>query len=262
MELPASLKLERHVAIVTGGDSGIGQAIALLFANHGADILVTYNSDQEGAQETVAVAKKWARKALALKVDVSKEAAVERMFDRCLKTLGAPSILVNNAGINGAGIPVAEMELSRWNEVLAVNLTGPFLCSRRFIRELGKSKLKGKIINITSVHEEIPTVGSADYCAAKAGLRNLTRVLALELSDQNVTVNNIAPGMILTPMNQKAVDDPKARERAEKNIPMRRAGEPEEIARMALFLASDGSYCTGQTYFVDGGLMLQQGQGA
>jgi len=153
--------------------------------------------------------------------------------------------------------------LDAWEEALRTNLTGPMLCCRRFIGERRKAGGKGKIINVTSVHDEIPRPGAAEYCASKGGLRNLTRTLALELAKDEINVNNIGPGMVLTPMNQEALEDPKAREEQVQSIPFKRAAEPWEVARLAVYLASDdAAYASGSTYYLDGGLMQNTGQGA
>jgi glucose 1-dehydrogenase len=172
-------------------------------------------------------------------------------------------ILVNNAGVNGPVAPVWEYPLEAWDRVLRVDLTGPFLCCREFVRRRRAAGGGGRILNITSVHEEIPMPGAAAYCAAKGGLRNLSRTLALELAPERINVNNIAPGMVLTPMNQRAVDDPAARERQVQAIPWKRAAEPREVARLAVYLASDDAdYVTGQSFTIDGGLSMARGQGA
>ncbi|WP_209309925.1 SDR family NAD(P)-dependent oxidoreductase [Salinimicrobium oceani] len=256
-------KLEGKVALITGSDSGIGQASAIAFAKEGADVVVTYHSDEEGAQETLQKIKAEGRKGIVIQVDISEEKEVEEMFDRSLQAFGRLDILMNNAAINGQGIKVAEMPTENWDRAIKTNLYGTFFCTRRFIKELRKAKQKGKIINVSSVHEEIPAAGTAEYCASKGAVRNFTRVLALELAEEGINVNNIAPGMILTPMNQEAIDDKSAREEQVQHIPMKRAGRPEEIAKVAVFLASsDSDYVTGSTYVMDGGLMQQMGQGA
>src|SRR5439155_18585575 len=179
------------------------------------------------------------------------------------ESLGVPSILVNNAGIDSSGKHVEDLDLATWKRALDVNATGPFLCCRRFLRDIRGNGNHGKIINITSVHEDIPRAGASEYCAAKGALRNLTRCLTLELAEDRINVNNIAPGMVLTPMNQDAIDDPKVLEEQVESIPFRRAAEPAEIAKLALYLAShESDYAAGSTFFIDGGLMQNLGQGA
>lgn len=256
-------KLEGKVALITGSDSGIGRASAIEFAKEGADVVVTYHSDEEGAQETLKKVEEAGRRGLLSQVDISEEKDVEKMFNRILKEFGKLDILMNNAAIDGQGIQVADMSTETFDKAIKTNLYGTFFCTRRFIQELRKEKNKGKIINVSSVHEEIPAPGTAEYCASKGGVRNFTRVLALELAEEGINVNNIAPGMILTPMNQEAIDDKETREEQVQHIPMKRAGKPEEIAKMAVFLASsDSDYVTGSTFVVDGGLMQNMGQGA
>lgn len=253
--------LHGRVALVTGGDSGIGAACALALAEAGADIGVLYHSDEEGARGTARGVEARGRKAVIVQMDVGDEAAVERAFGEAA-VLGTPDILVNAAGLNMSDVRVADMDADQWGSVLRTDLTGAFLCSRRFVRGLA-GKRPAAIVNITSIHEWAVRAGGADYIAAKAGQGALARTLALELADQGVTVNSIAPGMILTPMNQEAIDDPERRREQESHIPMRRAGRPEEVARAAVFLASPASaYTTGATITVDGGLSLVVAPGA
>ncbi|WP_142848754.1 SDR family oxidoreductase [Telmatospirillum sp. J64-1] len=256
-------QLQDRIAIVTGSDSGIGQAVAEEFARNGADVTITYFRDEEGAQETKRRVEACGRRAIIVQADLRDEKAAERIFDETIATLGTPHILVNNAGIDATGTQVAEMTLDDWDRVIRTNLYGPFFCCRRFIQERRKQGGGGKIVNVTSVHEEIPRVGSAAYDSSKGGLRNLTRTLALELAPDRINVNNLAPGMILTPMNQAAIDDREAYDRQVQNIPWKRAGEPWEVAKLALFLASeDADYITGQSFTIDGGLEMNMGQGA
>ncbi|WP_324720335.1 SDR family oxidoreductase [Salinimicrobium sp. HB62] len=256
-------KLEGKVALITGSDSGIGQASAIAFAQEGARVVITYHSDEEGAEETLKKVENSGSKGMVLQVDISDEKEVETMFNSSLQEFGRLDILMNNAAINGQGFKVAEMPTENWDKAIKTNLYGTFFCTRRFIKELRKAKQKGKIINVSSVHEEIPAPGTAEYCASKGAVRNFTRVLALELAEEGINVNNIAPGMILTPMNQEALDDKETRKEQVQHIPMKRAGKPEEIAKVAVFLASsDSDYVTGSTYVMDGGLMQQVGQGA
>ncbi|RAU84272.1 SDR family NAD(P)-dependent oxidoreductase [Pontibacter arcticus] len=256
-------KLKGKVALITGSDSGIGQATAIEFAKEGADVVICYHSDKEGAEETLKEVEKLNRKGIVLQVDISDEQNVAQLFEQAFEKFGTLDILVNNAAVNGSGIHVADMSTEVFDKTIRTNLYGTFFCSRTFIRHRKQKGGKGKIINVSSVHEEIVSAGTADYCASKAGVRNLARTMALELAEDGINVNNIAPGMILTPMNQEAVDDKEARQKSEKNIPMKRAGKPEEIAKVAVFLASsDSDYVTGSSYFMDGGLSQHVGQGA
>jgi glucose 1-dehydrogenase len=256
-------KLEGKVALVTGSDSGIGRAIAIEYAKEGASVIVTYRSDKEGAEDTAREAAKYTAKSACLHLDVSDEKSVSETFDHIIERFGTLDILVNNAGVNGSNIPIEDMPTEVFDKTIRTNLYGTFFCSRRFVQYLKSKGRKGKIINISSVHEEIASKGNADYNASKGAIRNFMRTLALELAEFGITVNDIAPGMILTPMNQEAVDDPKVRKEKENNIPMKRAGQPEEIAKLALFLASsDSDYVTGSSFFMDGGLAINLGQGA
>ena len=256
-------KLAGKVGLITGSDSGIGQATAIAFAKEGADVVITYYSDKDGAENTLKEVTNLNRKGVVLQVDVSNEQAVENLFTQALEEFGAIDILVNNAAVNGSGINVADMDTEVFDRTIRTNLYGTFFCCRSFIRHRRQNGGKGKIINVTSVHEEIVSAGTADYCASKGAVRNLTRTLALELAEEGINVNNIAPGMILTPMNQEAVDNKEVREEKSQNIPMKRPGNPEEIGRLAVFLASsDSDYVTGSSYFMDGGLSQYMGQGA
>lgn len=250
-----SPRLKDEVAVITGSDSGIGQATALAFAREGADVAVIYLHDREGAERTAReIETAGGRKAIVNRIDVRDPAQVEDLFRKVRQELGTPTILVNDAGVDAAGKHVKDMSLKHWDNIIRSNLYG---------RGLDGTGKHGTIINITSVHQEIPRAGAAGYDASKGGLRNLTTTLALELAEKNINVNNIAPGMVLTPMNQPAIDDPDVLKEQVQSIPMKRAAQPEEIARVAVFLASeDARYIHGTTIVVDGGLMLYQGQGA
>mgnify|MGYP001258087818 CR=1 FL=1 len=255
-------RLQDKVALITGSDSGIGRAIAVAFAKEGARVVVTYRSDEEGGKKTVEMIRKLGAEAICLRLDVSVETEVSQVFDQIMAQFGRLDILVNNAGVNGSNIPVAEMETKIFDTCLKANLYGPFFCCREYLRRRKDGEV-GHIMFISSIHEEVNTAGNADYNASKAGVKNLSRSLALELADKGVRVNNIAPGMILTEMNQEAMDDEAVRKEKEQHIPMKRAGKPEDVAGVAVFLASeDSGYVTGATYVVDGGLMINLGQGA
>lgn len=263
METTETRLLDGEVAIVTGSDSGIGRAIAVEFAREGAHVAVTYHSDRAGADETRKAIESLGGRACVAHLDARDPDQVADLFKTVTDQLGVPTILVNNAGVDSTGTLVKDLSLDDWDSTIRTNLYGPFYCCRQFIRGLEGSDRHGSIINITSVHEEIPRAGGAAYDASKGGLRNLTRTLALELGEKNINVNNIAPGMILTPMNQAAMDDPAVREKQVQSIPMKRAGEPVEIAYAAVFLASKRArYIHGTTIVIDGALTLFQGQGA
>ncbi|MGI8661838.1 MAG: SDR family NAD(P)-dependent oxidoreductase [Acidimicrobiales bacterium] len=256
-------KLEGKVAVITGSDSGIGQATAAAFAAEGADIVVTYLHDADGAKATAAQVESAGRTALVVEVDISDEQQVASMFDRAVETFGAIDILMNNAGVDASGKDVAELPTDVWDTAIRTNLYGTFFCCRRFVQLRKQAGGGGKIINVTSVHEDIPNAGGADYDCSKGAVRNLTRTLALELAPLKINVNNLAPGMVLTPFNQPAIDDPELLHEQVQSIPWKRAAEPAEIARLAVFLASsDADYVTGSTYTMDGGLTRSLGQGA
>ncbi len=256
-------RLTGKVALITGSDSGIGQGTALEFAREGADVIVHYLNDEAGANSTRQQIEAVGQRATVVQADLRDEAAVERLFDAALQAFRTIDILMNDAGVDASGINVADLSTETWDNAIRTNLYGYFFCCRRFIQIRTAAGGGGKIINVTSVHQEIARAGAADYDCAKGAERNLTRTLALELAPLKINVNNIAPGMVLTPLNQKAIDDPKYLEQQVQSIPLKRAAEPWEIGRLAVFLASsDADYVTGSTYVMDGGLMQNQGQGA
>jgi glucose 1-dehydrogenase len=259
------MKLVDKVAIITGGDSGIGQATAIEFAREGADVAILFHTDQAGAAHTKREIEATGRRARVMQGDVRSEGDVERLFAETIDEFGHVDIVMNDAGVDASGTNVEDLDLGQFDASLRTNLYGPVMMCKHFIRHFKSSGATsgGRILNVTSVHEEIPRAGAADYDCAKGALRNLTRTLALELAEAGITVNNIAPGMVLTPFNQEAIDDPKVREQQTASIPMKRAAEPREIGRLAVFLASaDADYVTGASYVMDGGLMQNQGQGA
>jgi len=250
------LRIDDKVALVTGSDSGIGRGIATLFAQSGADVAVHYYRDREGAGETADLVRAAGRKAIVVQADVGNESDVERIFGEIDAAFGRIDILVNNAGQGGGG-PFPGIDPKQFDRVMKTNLYGPFSCIRLATGRMIAQGEGGRVINVTSVHQEAPGYGSSAYHVSKGGLHNLSRSAALDVAQYGITVNSIAPGMILTPMNQYAIDDAERREAAEAQIPIRRAGVPADIANMALFLASDAaSYCTGSVYYVDGGWML------
>jgi glucose 1-dehydrogenase len=256
-------RLNGELAIVTGSDSGIGQATAIAFAREGANVIVTYLRDKDGAERTAGEVEAAGGKSAVFQLDQRDSKKVRQLFQDVRQSMGVPTILVNNAGMDAAGTMVKDMSDEEWDDAIRTNLHGPFYCCREFIRCIDGGGKHGTIINITSVHQEIPRAGASGYDASKGGLRNLTTTLALELAEKNINVNNIAPGMVLTPMNQSAVDDPEVRKKQVQSIPMKRAAQPEEIAHVAVFLASEQArYIHGTTIVVDGALMLFQGQGA
>ncbi len=259
----AAQRLDAKVALITGSDSGIGQATAVEFAKEGAHVVVTYLVDADGADTTRRAVEAEGRRALVVQCDVADENQVAAMFDQALQTFGTLDILMNNAGVDASGTKVAELSTDVWDRAIRTNVYGYFFCCRRFVQLRTAAGGGGKIINVTSVHEDVPNAGGADYDCSKGAIRMLTRTLALELAPLKVNVNGLAPGMVLTPFNQPAIDDPTLLEEQVQSIPWKRAAEPREIARLAVFLASpDADYVTGATYVMDGGLMRNLGQGA
>ncbi len=249
--------------LVTGGSSGIGQAIAVRFASYGANVAINYLARPEEARETeeqvhacVGRVQQTGVRDVLVGGDVSKEEDVVRMVGEAADALGGIDVLVNNAGIQ-ISRPSDELASADFDRVLAVNLRGSFLCAREAIRHfLGKEKT-GSIVNVSSVHQLIPKPGYLGYSTSKGGMQNLTRTLALEYAGRGIRVNGIGPGATVTPINRAWIDDPVKRAQVEEHIPMRRAGEADEMAGVACFLASDlAAYITGQTLFVDGGLTL------
>ncbi len=257
------LKLEGRVAIVTGSDSGIGRATAEALAMEGADVMVTFHSDEDGARETARQIEAAGRRCSVRQVDVRDEASVREMFDAAERELGEPHILVNNAGTEGSGAAVADTETADFDRVIKTDLYGPFFCCREFVRRRRAAGGVGKIVNVTSVHEAIPSPMNAAYGAAKGALLTFTRSLALEVAPLRINVNAVAPGQIRTPLTKARTDDPEQRAREMPHIPWHRPGEPWEVARLALYLASEESdYVTGQSFTIDGGLEMNWGQGA
>ncbi|MEZ4500848.1 MAG: SDR family oxidoreductase [Thermomicrobiales bacterium] len=250
------LRLDNKVALITGSDSGIGRGIAVRFAESGADVMVTYYSDRPGAEETAAMVEALGRKAAIVQGDVGDPVAVERIYAAFDSAFDRIDILVNNAGVGAPG-EIVDTTFESWERVIRTNLHGPFLMLQQAARRMIARGEGGRIINISSVHEEAASPTGASYNASKGGLRNLTRTAAIELGRYGITVNDIAPGLILTPMNYLVSQFPDRLRAAEEQIVMGRAGLPVDIANMACYLASDAaSYSTGSTHFVDGGWML------
>jgi len=244
--------LTDRVALVTGASRSIGRAIALRLARSGADIGINYVSDINAAESLLDEISDLGRRALVLQADTSNEQAVDGMFARVETELGPVQILINNAGIDPV-TPIAEMNSAEWRRVIDVNLTGPFLCTRRAVDGMQPG---ASIINITSIHDSTPRIGSSHYSASKAGVVMLTKTAALELGPRNIRVNAIAPGAIETDINRERIVafGPEAWKRW---IPLGRVGQAEEIAELAAFLASDAaSYITGAVIYADGGYRL------
>lgn len=251
------MDLNGKAALVTGAGSGIGRGIAEALAAAGADVAINFRGNAAGAEETAALVRAAGRRALTVQADVGDPDQVAAMCGAVDEAFGRLDVLVNNAGHGGGRKLLHETPFADWERVLRSNLHGPFLCTAEAARRMIAGGRGGRIVNITSVHQEAPGVGGAAYHVSKGGLRNLTRAAALELAEHGITVNDVAPGMILTPMNRRATADPEYLAWAEAQVPAKRAGTPADIASMVRFLCSDAaSYCTGSTFFVDGGWML------
>ena len=249
--------------LVTGGSSGIGQALAVRFAEHGANVAINYLTSSDEAAMTeeqvracVGRVRQQGVRDVLVKGDVSSEEDVVRMFDEASERLGAIDILVNNAGIQ-ISRPTERLASADFDRVLAVNLRGAFLCAREAIRRLLADGIAGVVINVSSVHQAIPKPSYLGYSVSKGGMQNLTSTLALEYAGRGIRVNAVAPGATITPINRAWIDDPVKAAMVAEHIPLCRAGTADEMAGVCAFLASeDAAYITGQTIFVDGGLTL------
>ncbi len=254
-EYDGSMTLSGKNALVTGSDQGIGQAIALRLAEEGARVVVNYRANRQGGEDTRARIQQMGRQAAAIQADVSDIADLGKLFQQAVAALGSIDILVNNAGIekNAAFLDITRED---YQQVVDVNMTAPFLLTQAFARHRREVKAPGKVINISSVHEELPFPHFTPYCMAKGGLKMMMRNLAIELAPLGITINNIAPGAVETPINRKLLSDPKLLQPLLANIPLHRLGQPQDVAGVAAFLASsDADYITGTTIVVDGGLL-------
>jgi glucose 1-dehydrogenase len=248
-------RLAGKVAIVTGSGSGIGQSIAIRFASEGATVVVDYRKNIEKSQETASKAEAAGGKAILVRADVTNLSDTQNLIDQAYQQLGRCDILVNNAGIE-KNAPFWDITEADYDAVLNVNLKGAFFLTQAFVRRLRDAKLPGRVINISSVHEDLAFPNFSSYCASKGGMRTLMRNLSVELGPLNITVNNIAPGAIATPINTKLMEDKPKLDALLKNVPLGRMGAPDDVSGVALFLASDdAAYVTGSTYDVDGGLI-------
>jgi glucose 1-dehydrogenase len=253
------MRLNQKVAVITGAATGIGQAIALAFASEGAAVVVDYVGKSDLADATVSKINAAGGQSICVAADVSDPAQVQALVAQTIAKFGKLDIFVNNAGIEFKH-PFVEFPFDLWQKVIAVDLTGPWLCAQAAAQQMVKQGSGGRIINISSIHEDLPMPTNAAYCAAKGGLRMLMRTVAVELAPHKITVNNIAPGAIFTPIDADVEADPQMEAALMAEIPLGRWGKPEEVAALALFLASDSaSYCTGSTFFVDGGMIRQAG---
>lgn len=258
--------LKGQAALVTGANTGIGRAVALALAHAGADVVVNYVSNPDAALAVVQEIRQYGARAIAVRADVSQEEEVQALFAQAVETFGTLHIVVCNAGLQ-RDAPFHEMTLAQWNTVIGVNLTGQFLCARSAVQEFKRrgidlqvSRSAGKIIHMSSVHQQIPWAGHANYAASKGGVMMLMKSLAQEVAPLRIRVNAIAPGAIRTAINQTAWQTPEAYANLMDLVPYKRIGEPEDVGQAAVWLASDASdYVTGTSLFVDGGMSLYPG---
>jgi NAD(P)-dependent dehydrogenase (short-subunit alcohol dehydrogenase family) len=245
-------------AIITGSDSGIGKATAVALARRGHDVGITYSRDEDGAKATAEEVRAHGRRAEVRHLDLTETADVQATIDNLADALGGLDILVNNAG-SGASTPFLEIELAEWRDVLEVDLTSAFLTSQAGARRMLENRTRGRIVNVTSVHEHVPLKGSTPYVVSKHGLGGMTKSMALELAQHGITVNSVAPGEIATPMTGQEDEDPRGEGRP--GVPIGRPGDAREVAELIAYLASpEAGYTTGASYVVDGGMLLMAAQ--
>jgi glucose 1-dehydrogenase len=253
---------ERRTVVVTGSSKGIGKAIALEFANAGYSVVINARNEEElnQAAKDISNSIKDTGRIVSIPGDISQESVCISLIESAVKQFGRIDVLVNNAGIGGESKKISEITEKDWDEVIDINLKGAFLCTREAVKNMmkyGNNNGNYSIINISSVHEQTPQPDSAPYAASKGGMQMLTKTIALELAAKGIRINGIAPGAIATDMNKELLENQKEKEKKEQEIPVHRIGQPEEIAKVALFLASeDASYVAGTTIYVDGGLTL------
>lgn len=253
------MRLDNKVAIVTGGSLGIGASIVRRLAAEGAAVTLDYNTHRDEADAIAGEITSHGGKALVVQADVSRVADVQHLVQQTVATFGRLDILVNNAGIEKPA-PLTEVTEDDWDRQIAVDLKGPYFATQAAARQMVAQGGGGCIINISSVHEDLPMPGNAIYCAAKGGLRMLTRTLANELAPHGIRIVNVGPGAIATPINKQTLEDPHKVQMLLAEIPLKRIGQPEDVAAAVAWLASDeASYITGTTHFVDGGLMVNAG---
>jgi glucose 1-dehydrogenase len=253
------MQFDQKVALVTGSDSGIGRGIAIELAKQGATVVINYAHNQDKANEVLQTIQQAGGKAIVLQADVSQYQQAMGLIQQTVEQLKRLDIMVNNAGME-IHSPFLEVTEEHWDRVLNVDLKGAFFCAQAAAQQMVKSKTAGRIINISSVHEDIAMPNNAPYCCAKGGMRMMTRTICQELSPYNITVNNIAPGAIHTPIDADVEADPEKMKALLAEIPLHRMGQPEEIGKLVVFLASDAaSYITGATYVIDGGLSVYAG---
>ncbi len=253
------MRLQGKVAIVTGAATGIGQGIAMRFAKEGAAVVVDYVGKPDAPNKTVDAIKSSGGRVTAVEADVSNPGQVANLIGEAVKTFGKLDVLVNNAGIEKK-YAFVDYPLEEARKIIEVNLIGPFLVAQAAARQMIKQGQGGRIINISSVHEDLPMPTNTPYCMSKGGLRMLARTIAVELATHKITVNNIGPGAIYTPIDADIEAQPELEKSLMGEIPLNRWGKPDEVAGLAVYLASDeASYVTGSTYFIDGGMLRQSG---
>lgn len=253
------MQLQNKVAVVTGAASGIGNAIVLAFAKEGAAVVVDYKSHPDEAKELVKQIESSGGRAVSVRADVSNSKNVKNLIQKVVEEFGRLDVMVNNAGVEEK-MAFLDTPLDVWNKIIAVNLTGAWLGCQEAARQMVSQGGSGRIINVSSVHEDLPMPTNSPYCAAKGGVRMLMRTIAVELAPYNITVNNIAPGAVDTPMDAPLKEDANQIQQLLSEIPLRRMGKPEEVAGLAVYLASDAaSYVTGSTFVIDGGMMRHAG---
>lgn len=253
------MRLQNKVAIVTGAATGIGQAIAIRFAKEGAAVVVDYVGKPDAPSQTEHEIASFGGRTISVAADVSQVDQVQNLIDSAVKAFGRLDIVINNAGVEKK-FAFVDYPLPELQKILAVNLVGPFLVCQAAARQMIKQGQGGRLINISSVHEDLPMPTNAAYCASKGGLRMLTRTIAVELGKNKITVNNIGPGAVYTPIDADIESKPELEKALMSEIPLNRWGKPEEIAGLAVYLASDeAAYVTGSTFFIDGGMLRQAG---
>ena len=253
------MRLEGKTAVVTGAGTGIGQAIAIAFAKEGASVVVDYVGNPATAQDTLDKINAAGGKAISVAADVSNQDQVNSLVQQTIAAFGRLDIFVNNAGIEKK-FAFVDYPFEEWQKIIAVNLTGTFLCSQAAAKQMIAQGGGGRIINISSIHEDLPLLTNAPYCATKGGIRMLMRTIAVELAPHKITVNNIGPGAIYTPIDKDVEEDAALNAKILAGIPLKRWGKPEEVAHLAVYLASDdASYITGSTHFIDGGMLQNAG---
>lgn len=253
------MRLEGRVGIVTGGDTGIGKAISIAFAREGAAVVIDYHGDPAPAEALADTIRGFGGRAAICGADVTKPDDVDALVASAVQNFGGLDIMVNNAGIEEKH-PFLEMPFEVFQKVIAVNLQGVWLGAQSAARQMVKQKRGGRIINISSVHEEVAMPTNAPYCAAKGGVKMLMRTIAVGLAEYGITVNNVCPGAVDTPMDKPLKENPKLLDQLLSEIPLGRMANPDEIAQMCVYLASDdAAYVTGASFFIDGGMTKKSG---